>query len=150
MEKVMKINNMPRKKQQGFTLLEIMVVVVIIGILLAFVAPNLIDKPDQAKITKAQFDVRALESALDQYRLDIGSYPSTDGGLEALTTKPADAPRWKEGGYIKSLPKDPWGNDYQYLNPGTHGTIDIFSLGADGQQGGDGSNADVGNWNLDG
>ena len=149
MEKLMKRQRLLKRKQRGFTLLEIMVVVVIIGILLAFVAPNLIDKPDQAKVTKAKFDVRALESALDSYRLDMGSYPSTDGGLEALTSKPADAPRWKEGGYIKSLPKDPWGRDYQYLNPGVHGAIDIFSLGADGAQGGEGTNADVGSWNLD-
>lgn len=150
MRKQMNKQRILARKQQGFTLLEIMVVVVIIGILLAVVAPNIMDKPEQAKITKAQFDIRALESALDSYRLDMGSYPSTDGGLEALTTAPADAPRWKEGGYIKSLPKDPWGNDYQYLNPGVQGKIDIFSLGADGQQGGEGSNADIGNWNTEG
>lgn len=138
-----------KRNQRGFTLLEIMVVVVIIGLLLAIVAPNLIDRKGQAEVTKAKFDVRALESALDAYRLDMGSYPSTDGGLEALTQKPSDAPRWKEGGYIKSLPKDPWGRDYQYLNPGVQGTIDVFSLGADGAQGGEGLNADIGNWNLE-
>jgi general secretion pathway protein G len=150
MNKAMEKQNSLRKKQQGFTLLEIMVVVVIIGILLAVVAPNIMDKPEQARMTKAQFDIRALESALDSYRLDMGTYPSTDGGLEALTSKPSNAPRWKEGGYIKSLPKDPWGNAYQYLNPGVHGSVDIFSLGADGQQGGDGSNSDIGNWNTEG
>ncbi len=148
--KMINKQNLHWKKQRGFTLLEIMVVVVIIGVLLAVVAPNIMDKPEQAKITKAQFDIRALENALDQYRLDMGSYPDTDGGLEALTTKPSGAPRWKEGGYIKSLPKDPWNNDYQYLSPGIHGTVDIFSLGADGVQGGEGANADIGNWNLGG
>jgi len=135
-----------RRKQSGFTLIEIMVVVVILGILAAFIVPNLMDKPEQAKITKAKADIASLEAALDLYRLDIGTYPTTDQGLEALTEKPSDAPSWKEGGYLKKLPNDPWGHPYNYLNPGIHGTVDIFSYGADGGDGGDGANADIGNW----
>lgn len=142
-------HTMQRRKQGGFTLIEIMVVVVILGVLAAFVVPNLMDKPEQAKITKAKADIASLESALDLYRLDVGSYPSTDQGLESLTEKPADAPSWKEGGYLKKLPNDPWGSPYNYLNPGVHGTVDVFSYGADGADGGDGANADIGNWTTD-
>lgn len=138
------------KQMRGFTLIEVMIVVVILGILAAVVVPNLMDKPDQAKITKTKHDIRELESALQLYRLDNHSYPSTDQGLEALTKKPANAGAWKDGGYIKSVPKDAWGREYQYLNPGVHGTIDVFSYGEDGQQGGDGMAGDIGNWNLDG
>jgi len=137
------------RAQAGFTLIEIMVVLVIIGILAAFIAPRLTDRAEGAKVTAAQHDVTVLEGALDLYRLDNHSYPSTDDGLEALSSKPANAPAWKEGGYIKKLPKDPWGNPYQYLNPGVHGTIDVFSYGADGADGGDGANADIGNWNIE-
>ncbi len=136
----------PKQAQAGFTLIEIMVVLVIIGILAAFIAPKLTDQAEGAKVRAAIHDVKVLEGALEMYRLDNHRYPATDDGLEALTSKPADAPAWKEGGYIKSLPKDPWGNPYQYLNPGVHGTIDIFSYGADGADGGDGANADIGNW----
>lgn len=142
-------NQMQQRKQRGFTLIEIMVVVVILGILAAFVVPNLMDKPVQAKITKAKSDISVIESALDLYRLDNNRYPSTDEGLDALMEKSADAPAWKEGGYIKKLPKDPWGNDYQYLNPGIHGTIDIFSYGEDGADGGDAAKADIGNWTIE-
>ncbi len=134
--------------QSGFTLIEVMIVVVILGILAAIVVPRVMDRPEQAKITKAKQDIRTLESALNLYRLDNHTYPNTDGGLEALAQKPSSAPQWKEGGYIDRLPKDPWGREYQYLNPGVNAAIDIFSLGADGQQGGEGSNADIGNWNL--
>ena len=137
-------------RQSGFTLIEVMIVVVILGILAAVVVPTIMDKPDQAKVTKARHDVTQIESALQIYRLDNHSYPSTDQGLDSLTKKPSSAKAWKEGGYIKSLPKDPWGNDYQYLNPGVHGAIDVFSFGQDGQQGGEGMAADIGNWNLDG
>lgn len=142
-------NSIP-PRQAGFTLIEIMVVVVILSILAAIVVPRIMDRPDTARIAKAQADIRALESALNLYKLDNHDYPSTDEGLEALTDKPADAPSWKEGGYIDRLPKDPWGRDYQYLNPGVHGAIDVFSLGADGQPGGEGVNADIGNWNPEG
>ncbi len=133
-------------KQAGFTLIEIMVVLVIIGILAAFIAPKLTDQAEGAKVTAAKHDVTRLKAALDMYRLQVGRYPTTAEGLRALVEKPADAPTWKEGGYIDNLPKDPWGNDYQYLNPGVHGTIDVFSYGADGQPGGEGANADIGNW----
>lgn len=138
-----------RQAQAGFTLIEVMVVVVILGILASFVVPRFMDKPDQAKIVKAENDVRAIESALAMYRLDNHTYPSTSDGLQALLNAPSEAPAWKEGGYLDKLPKDPWGNDYQYLNPGVHGTIDVFSFGADGQQGGEGVAADVGNWSVD-
>jgi general secretion pathway protein G len=133
----------------GFTLIEIMVVVVILSILAAFVVPKIMDRPDQARIVKAEQDIRAVESALKLYKLDNYFYPSTDQGLEALVVRPQDDPEpknWKEGGYLDRLPIDPWGNPYLYLNPGEHGTIDIFSLGADGRTGGEGVNGDIGNW----
>jgi len=136
-------------RQSGFTLIEVMVVVVILGILAAIVVPRVMDRPDAARITKARADIRALESALNLYKLDNFGYPNTDQGLQALISKPAGTPEprnWKQ--YMDRLPKDPWGSDYQYLSPGVQGTIDIFSLGADGQPGGDESNADVGNWDL--
>lgn len=134
---------------RGFTLIEVMVVVVILSILAAIVVPRIMDRPDTARITKAQADIRALESALNLYKLDNHNYPSTDDGLEALVQRPAGAPAWKEGGYMDRLPKDPWGRPYQYLSPGTQGPIDVFSLGKDGQPGGEGMDADIGNWSLD-
>lgn len=134
------------RRQRGFTLIEVMVVVVILSILAAIIVPRIMDRPDKARMVKAQADIHALESALNLYRLDNHNYPTTDQGLDALVQKPADAPSWKEGGYVDHMPKDPWGRPYQYLNPGTHGAIDIFSLGADGQPGGEGKDADVGNW----
>ncbi len=136
-------------RQSGFTLIEVMVVVVILGILAAIVVPRVMDRPDAARTTKAQADIRALESALKLYKLDNFVYPNTDQGLQALISKPSGTPEprnWKQ--YMDRLPKDPWGSDYQYLSPGVQGTIDVFSLGADGQPGGDGPNADVGNWGL--
>ncbi|WED21928.1 type II secretion system major pseudopilin GspG [Vibrio sp. JC009] len=139
------------KKQAGFTLLEVMVVVVILGILAGFVAQNMFGNVDTAKVQKAVADITSLESALDRYKLDNSVYPTTDQGLEALVDKPSGNPeprRYPEDGYIKRLPKDPWGYDYQYMSPGDNGTIDIFTLGADGQEGGEGINADIGNWNL--
>ncbi len=139
---------MLQRKQDGFTLIEVMVVVVILGILAAFIVPKIMDRPDAARIAKAKSDIGAIESALSLYRLDNHKYPSTDGGLEALVDKPADAPSWKEDGYLQRLPVDPWGKPYQYLNPGVHGSIDIFSYGADGADGGEGANADIGNWNI--
>lgn len=143
---------MNQRRQGGFTLIEIMVVVVILGILAAVVVPRIMDRPDQARITKAKQDIRALEAALNLYRLDNFRYPTTDQGLEALASKPTSSPEpknWKSGGYLDRLPKDPWGNPYQYLNPGEHGEFDLYTLGADGSPGGEGINADIGNWTLD-
>lgn len=139
---------MHKRSNNGFTLIEVMVVVVILGILAAVVIQRVVDRPDEARVTKAKQDILTLESALNLYKLDNHVYPSTDEGLEALVKKPANARNWKEGGYIARLPKDPWGEDYLYLAPGQHGAIDLYSLGADRQQGGDGINADIGNWTL--
>ncbi len=136
----------------GFTLIEVMVVVVILGILAAIVVPKVMDRPDTARITKAKQDIRALESALNLYKLDNYLYPSTDQGLQALVQKPGGSPEprnWKQGGYVDRLPKDPWGNDYQYLSPGIHGEVDIFTLGADARPGGEGPSADIGNWTVE-
>jgi len=137
------------QKASGFTLIEVMVVVIILGILAAIVVPRVMDRPDDARITKARQDIRALESALNLYKLDNFVYPNTDQGLEALVAKPAGSPEpknWKR--YMDRLPKDPWGVAYQFLSPGSKSDIDIFSLGADGQLGGEGVNADIGNWDL--
>lgn len=142
---------MKNKKQNGFTLLEIMVVVVILGILASVVVPNLLGNKEKADQQKAVSDISALEQALDMYKLDNSVYPTTDQGLEALVTKPSGSPEprnYRDGGYIRRLPQDPWGYDYQYLSPGDKGTLDIFSLGSDGQEGGEGSAADIGNWNI--
>jgi len=139
-------------RSRGFTLIEIMVVVVILGILAAVVVPRIMDRPDDARIAKARQDVRALQSALELYRLDNYQYPSSQQGLEALVSKPSGDPparNWKPGGYINSLPTDPWGNPYQYVNPGEHGDYDVYSFGADGREGGEGINADIGNWNIE-
>ncbi len=141
----------PLAAQSGFTLIEIMVVVVILGVLAAVVVPNIMSEPDKARVVKARQDIRALESALEMYRLDNFSYPSTQQGLEALVQQPSGDPparNWKPGGYIKQLPKDPWGNDYQFLNPGTKRDIDIFSYGADGRPGGSDNASDIGNWSA--
>lgn len=140
-------------KQQGFTLIEIMVVVVILGILAAIIVPRIADEPDKARVVKAKQDIRTLESALQSYRLDNFYYPNTQQGLEALVQKPSGEPpakNWKSGGYMPRLPKDPWGNPYQYLQPGTKGEFDLFSLGADNKPGGEGADSDVGNWNIEG
>ncbi len=142
----------PYRGVRGFTLIEVMVVVVILGILAAVVVPRIMDRPDTARITKARQDIRVLEGALNLYKLDNHFYPSTEQGLDALAQEPSGDPEprnWKQGGYIDRLPLDPWGNPYQYLNPGAHGTIDIYSPGADGQLGGDGVAADIGSWNLE-
>ncbi|MDE1220347.1 type II secretion system major pseudopilin GspG [Vibrio aestuarianus] len=127
-----------------------MVVVVILGILASFVVPNLLGNKEKADQQKAITDIVALENALDMYKLDNSVYPTTDQGLEALVTKPSSPePRnYRDGGYIRRLPNDPWGNPYQYLSPGDNGTVDIFTLGADGQEGGEGVSADIGNWNM--
>ena len=135
-------------KQDGFTLIEIMVVVVILGILAAAVVPKIMSRPEQARIEKAKHDITALEGALNIYKLDNYRYPSTDQGLEALVTKPSGSPQprnYKSGGYIKKLNKDPWGQAYLYLFPGTHSELDLYSLGPDGQP----SDDDIGNWNIE-
>ena len=140
-----------QRRQQGFTLLEIMIVIVILGVLGSLVVPNLLGNKDRADQQKAKTDIAALEQTLDMYRLDNSSYPTTDQGLEALVELPTIAPEprsYRDGGYIKRLPLDPWGREYQYLAPGENGAIDIFTLGADGQEGGEGANADIGNWNM--
>ncbi len=138
-----------RRSESGFTLIEVMVVVVILGILAALVVPKIMGRPDEARVIKARQDIQAVEAALNLYRLDNHMYPSTDQGLKALVAKPTGeppAPNWKAGGYLDRMPQDPWGRDYQYLNPGLHSEIDIWSYGADGQEGGEGVNADLGNW----
>jgi general secretion pathway protein G len=135
--------------QKGFSLIEIMVVVVILGILASIVVPKIISRPDEARAVKAKQDVLAIQNALDLYKLDNGIYPSTDQGLLALVEKPTSNPQprdWKQ--YLKSLPQDPWGRDYLYLNPGEHGDTDVFTLGADGQPGGTGIDAEIGNWDA--
>lgn len=139
------------KKQTGFTLIEVMVVVVILGILAALVVPKIMGRPDEARIVAARQDIATLMQALKLYKLDNIAYPTTEQGLQALITKPASAPvppNWKTGGYIDRLPKDPWGHEFQYLNPGLHGEIDIFSLGADGAPGGEGNDEDIGSWAI--
>ena len=135
--------------QRGFTLIEVMVVVVIIGLLAAIVAPNLIGNIDRAAVTRAQGDIRSIETALNLYRLDNFRYPTTDQGLSALVENPGDAaaPNWKA--YLNSVPSDPWNQPYQYVYPGRQGEFDVFSYGADGQEGGEDIDADIGNWNLD-
>jgi general secretion pathway protein G len=136
----------------GFTLIEIMVVVVILGILAAVVVPKIMSRPDEARVTRAKQDIRAMEAALALYRLDNFVYPTTDQGLEALIQRPdnlAQSTNWKQGGYLERLPTDPWGRSYQYLQPGTNSEFDLYSLGADGALGGDGVAADIGNWALE-
>ncbi len=135
----------------GFTLIEIMVVVVILGILAALIAPNLFEQVDKAQVTKVRADIRAVEEALALYRLNHFKYPTTDQGLEALVDQPADPSirNYPRDGYLRSVPKDPWGFIYQYLSPGDHGEYDLFTHGADGQPGGEDINTDIGNWSLD-
>lgn len=145
------VRNTPHISQSGFTLIEVMVVVVILGILAAVVVPKIMTRPDDARAQVARSDIRAIESALNLYKLDNFTYPTTEQGLEALVERPSGSPEpkgWKEGGYLPRLPVDPWKNPYVYLNPGEHGAIDIYSLGADGQSGGEGSSSDIGNWDL--
>jgi len=140
---------MSTQRQGGFTLLEIMVVIVILGILASLVVPNLMGNKEQADRQKAVSDIVALENALDMYKLDNSRFPTTEQGLEALVTKPQSEPEprnYKEDGYIRRLPQDPWGNAYQLMSPGEHGKIDVFSMGLDGEAG---SDDDIGNWNMD-
>lgn len=140
---------MSTQRQGGFTLLEIMVVIVILGILASLVVPNLMGNKEQADRQKAVSDIVALENALDMYKLDNSRFPTTEQGLEALVTKPQSEPEprnYKEDGYIRRLPQDPWGNAYQLMSPGEHGKIDVFSMGLDGEAG---SDDDIGNWSMD-
>jgi general secretion pathway protein G len=137
------------KTARGFTLIEVLVVVAILGILAAIVVPQLMGRPDEARKVAAKADIGAIVQSLKLYRLDNGFYPSTDQGLAALVQRPTTNPvpgNWKQGGYLERLPKDPWGGDYQYLSPGVKGEIDVFSLGADRARGGEGNAADIGNW----
>jgi len=140
------------KCDRGFTLIEIMVVLIIIGLLAGIVVPKLMGRTEEAKRIKTAVQIKNLQSALDLYKLDSGVYPSTDQGLQALVEKPAvgEIPNnWKEGGYIDKIPKDPWGNNYVYISPGVHGDYDLYSYGADGEEGGEGRNADIQSWNLE-
>ncbi|AZS23013.1 MULTISPECIES: type II secretion system major pseudopilin GspG [unclassified Caulobacter] len=138
-----------RARRAGFTLVEMMVVIVILGLLATVVAINVLPNQEKAMKGKARADVSVLEQALESYRLDNFSFPTTEQGLSALVAPPAgltQVDRYREGGYIRRLPKDPWGNDYQYRAPGAHGAIDVYSFGADGREGGEGKDADIGNW----
>lgn len=141
------------KNNRGFTLIEIMVVIVILAALAALVAPKIMGRSDDAKVADAKVQIRNVETALKLYKLDNAVYPTTEQGLAALVTKPTtgNIPKnYKAEGYLesKSVPKDPWGNDYVYLSPGEHGDYDLYSMGADGAKGGDGKNADIESWNL--
>lgn len=138
-----------QRVQRGFTLIEIMVVVVIMGVLAALVVPKLLNRAGESKIAAAKVDIATIMQALKLYKLDNQRYPTTEQGLQALIEKPTGGPAangWKAGGYVEKMPKDPWGNPYQYLSPGVKGEVDVFSYGADGQPGGTGDDADIGSW----
>lgn len=139
----------PHRRSAGFTLIEVMVVIAIIGIMAALIVPRVMSRPDEARKVAAGQDIASLMQALRLYRLDNSRYPTQDQGLSALVSLPIQAPvpgNWKQGGYIERMPVDPWGHPYQYLNPGLHGEVDIFSYGADGAPGGTGNDADIGSW----
>ena len=142
---------MSRRRIRAFTLIEVMVVIAILAVLAALIVPKVMSRPDEARVVAARQDIASLLQALKLYRLDNLRYPTTDQGLAALVTRPSVAPvppNWKPGGYLERLPRDPWGHPYQYLSPGLHGEIDVFSFGADGAAGGEGFDADIGSWNL--
>ncbi|MBS1137401.1 MAG: ral secretion pathway protein [Proteobacteria bacterium] len=135
-----------RRQCRGFTLLELLVVMVILGLLVGYVAPKYFAQVGKSEVKTAKAQIESLEKALDMYRLDTGHYPATDAGLKALNTKPDNEPKWS-GPYLKKdVPVDPWGHPYQYKYPGEHGDFDLLSLGKDGQPGGEGDNADITNW----
>jgi general secretion pathway protein G len=142
---------MSRRRIRAFTLIEVMVVVAILAVLAALIVPKVMSRPDEARVVAARQDIASLLQSLKLYRLDNLRYPTTEQGLAALVTRPTLAPvppNWKPGGYLERLPRDPWGNPYQYLSPGLHGEVDVFSFGADGVAGGEGFDADIGSWNL--
>jgi general secretion pathway protein G len=146
-----KLPHVPSIDVRGFTLIEIMVVVIIIGLLAAVVVPNVIPNIDKARVTKVKQDIQSFETALTMFKLDNSKYPTTDQGLAALVQQPTDPSisHWRAGGYLARISKDPWGNDYHYEYPGAHGKeFDLYSLGADAQPGGEGADADIGNWNI--
>jgi general secretion pathway protein G len=139
------------KRHSGFTLIEVMIVIVILGVLAALIVPKVMGRPDEARVAAAKQDIFTIMQALKLYKLDSRRYPTTEQGLVALVQKPSQAPvpqNWSAGGYLEKLPNDPWGQPYQYLNPGLHGEIDVMSFGADGQSGGQGVDSDIGNWML--
>ena len=138
-----------KRRARGFTLIEIMVVVVIMGVLAALVVPKLLSRTGESKVAAAKVDIATVMQALKLYKLDNQRYPTTEQGLQALLTKPTSGPAangWKTGGYLEKMPKDPWGAPYQFLSPGIKGEIDVYSLGADGAPGGTGDDADIGSW----
>jgi general secretion pathway protein G len=142
------------RNQRGFTLIELMVVIVILGILAGLIIPRIMGRPDEARRAKARMQVDGMETALKLYRLDNGAYPTTEQGLPALVEPPASGPlvqSWRQGGYLEKskVPKDPWGNDFVYMSPGAHGEFDLISRGADGEPGGEGKNKDINNWETE-
>lgn len=141
------------KVRRGFTLIELMVVIVILGILVGIVAPRFMDEPHKARVVKAKLQIENLSTALKKFYIDNGFYPSTEQGLQALVSKPSSGGRipreYPESGYMAKIPKDPWGNDYVYVSPGSHGGFDLSSYSADGEEGGSGDGADVQSWNMD-
>jgi len=148
----MKVEKNVLRNQRGFTLIEIMVVVVILGILAGIVVPKLLDRPDEAKRTKAAVQIKNFEESISLYKLDNGYYPTTEQGLTALVSKPEVGKipkKYRAGGYIKKVPMDPWGNNYVFLSPGIHNEYDLISFGADGESGGEGKDADINSWDLE-
>ena len=140
-----------KRMQQGFTLIEMMVVIVIMGILASLIVPKIMGRPDEARVIAAKQDIASVMQALKLYKLDNQRYPTTEQGLGALVTKPGSPPiplNWKSSGYLEKLPLDPWGNPYQYLFPGIHSELDVFSFGVDGAAGGEGNDADIGSWAI--